>query len=321
MFPFLFDVLSGDDWRAWWAEHDAPIAGVALSVGVVLLALVVVRMLIRQFIKRALGRVVGRAILKPRGRDPEAIRRRAGTLETTFAWGLDIALFTFGAGLVLGELGFNVTALIAGFGIVGIAIGFGAQTFVKDVINGFFILAEDQYRIGDVIRVGDISGGGIVGVVEDINPRRTVLRDLDGSVHFIPNSAVQVATNMTMDFSRINLNVGVAYHEDLERVIPIINEVCEGLQRDFTDSIATAPRVLRVDALGESSVDIKIVGDVRIGEQWKLMGELRRRLKNRFDAEGIEIPYPHRTVFHRADTPLVAGGPGIVTRIDEAEGE
>jgi small conductance mechanosensitive channel len=291
---FLFDLLSGDDWRAWWNEHDETIAGAAVSVAVVLVALFVLRIIARQVVRRALQRIASRAERRQQRKDPEAVRRRAGTLETTFAWALDIILLAVGSGLVMGELGFNVTALIAGFGIVGIAVGFGAQTFVKDVINGFFILAEDQYRIGDVIRVGDISGGGISGVVEDINPRRTVLRDLDGNVHFIPNSAVQVATNMTMDFSRINLNVSVAYDESLDRVIPVINDVCEQLLADFPEAMATAPSVLRVDALGESSVVIKIVGDVRIGEQWALMGELRRRLKNRFDAEGIEIPFPHR---------------------------
>ncbi len=172
---------------------------------------------------------------------------------------------------------------------------------MKDVINGFFILAEDQYRIGDVVRIGDVSGGGTVGVVEDISPRRTVLRDLDGTVHFIPNSAVVMASNMTMGFSRINMNVGVAYKEDLNRVIALINEVCDELMADFPGAMTTAPRVLRVDALGDSAVEIKILGDVRIGEQWNLMGELRLRLKNRFDKEGIEIPFPHRMVLQRLE--------------------
>jgi small conductance mechanosensitive channel len=314
----LFDALDSDDWRRWWEDHDEQIVEGLLSVGVVLLALLVIRFLVRQLLKRALARVVHRAERKQRGRDPEAIRRRAGTLQTTFSWALDIVLITLGSGLVLGELGFNVTALVAGFGIVGVAVGFGAQTFVKDVINGFFILAEDQYRIGDVIKVGDVSGAGIAGVVEDINPRRTVLRDLDGNVHFVPNSAIQVATNMTMDFSRINLNVGIAYKEDLERVIPIVNDVCEDLLRDFPEAMTTAPSVLRVDALGDSSVDVKILGDVRIGEQWALMGELRRRIKNRFDAEGIEIPYPHRTVFTRDGGSL---GAVAATAVESAEGD
>jgi small conductance mechanosensitive channel len=316
---FLFDPLRGEDWREWWETHDERIAEGLLSIGVILIALIVIHFVVRQVLKRTLSRVVSRAEHRKRGVDPEAIRRRAGTLETTFAWGLDIVLFAVGAGLVLGELGFNVTALVAGFGIVGIAVGFGAQTFVKDVINGFFILAEDQYRIGDVIKVGDVTGAGVAGVVEDINPRRTVLRDLDGNVHFVPNSAIVVATNMTMDFSRINLNVGVAYKEDLERVIPIINDVCDGLMRDFPNAMAVPPSVFRVDALGDSSVDIKVLGDVRIGEQWAMMGELRRRIKNRFDAEGIEIPYPHRTVFTRDGVPL--GASPAVVAADSAEGD
>src|SRR5690606_21369450 len=144
---------------------------------------------------------------------------------------------------------------------------------------------------------------------EDINPRRTVLRDLGGEVHFIPNSAIVVATNMTMGYSRINLDVRVSYDEDLDRVIPIVNEVCKELMNDCPDDIATPPYVLRVNDLGESAVILKVFGDVRIGEQWRLMGELRRRLKARFDREGIEIPYPHRTVRHQTDdgsVPVVA---------------
>lgn len=294
--PFLFDPLKRSDWSDWWAQHDEGIGSAVLSVAIIVVALVVVRIILRTALHRTLRTVVARSMAMKAGGNVEALTRRAGTLETTFAWAADIVLLAIGSGLALSELGFNVTALIAGFGIVGIAVGFGAQTFVKDVINGFFILVEDQFRIGDVVQVGDIAG-----VVEDINPRRTVLRDLDGNVHFVPNSAIVVATNMTMGFSRINLNVGVAYKESIDRVIEVTNDVCQELARDFPGDMTEPPRVLRVDNLGDSAVEVKVMGDVRIGQQWALMGELRRRLKNRFDDEGIEIPFPHRTVYHHLE--------------------
>lgn len=314
MMRFLFDPLKGEDWRSWWSARDESIVETLVAIALVVVAIVVVRLIARRIMRRLMAALVQRAEGVKPSRDPEGIKRRAETIEKTTGWAMDIVLFTIASSLVLGELGFNVTALVAGFGIVGVAIGFGAQTFVKDVINGFFILAEDQYRIGDVVRLGDVGGSGPSGVVEDISPRRTVLRDLDGTVHFVPNSAIVIASNMTMDFSRINMNVGVAYKENLEEVIPLINKVCEELQADYPDDITTPPVVLRVDALGESSVDIRIMGNVRMGQQWRLMGELRRRLKNRFDAEGIEIPFPHRTVFQKSDdgstaTLMVGHGP------------
>jgi small conductance mechanosensitive channel len=309
---FLFDPLQGEDWRTWWEARDETVTEAAVSIALVIVVIIFLRIAFRRVLGRFMAGAVKRAESTKPARDPEAIKRRAETIQGTIHWAMDIVIFSIAAALVLGELGFNVTALVAGFGVVGIAVGFGAQTFVKDVINGFFILAEDQYRIGDVVRVGDVSGSGTAGLVEDISPRRTVLRDLDGTVHFIPNSAIVMASNMTLGFSRINMNVGVAYKEDLEKVIPLINEVCRELQSRFPGDMIAAPEVLRVDALGDSSVDIKVYGDVRIGEQWRLMGELRRMLKNRFDQEGIEIPFPHRTVYQRSEdgttATLVIGG-------------
>jgi small conductance mechanosensitive channel len=149
-----------------------------------------------------------------------------------------------------------------------------------------FILVEGQYAVGDVVNVA-----GVGGQVIEITPRRTVLRDQNGHVHIVPNSAITVATNMTQGFSRINLNVSVAYEEDIERVTQVINDECEKLAADFPMDIILAPKVLRVDALGADGIDIKILGDVKVFRQWDLMGELRRRLKARFDDEGIEIPY------------------------------
>ena len=197
---------------------------------------------------------------------------------------------------ILPELGVNIGALLAGAGLVGLAVGFGAQSLVKDVIAGMFILVENQYGKGDVVNLA-----GVGGVVEDVNLRRTVLRDLEGAVHTIPNGEITVASNLTRQWTRVNMNVSVAYGEDLDRVIAVINRVGEELAQDpdFGPLILGAPRVLRVDGFGDSGIEIKILGVTRPIQQWAVMGELRRRLKRAFDEEGIEIPFPHQVLVTR----------------------
>ncbi len=176
----------------------------------------------------------------------------------------------------LPEIGLNVGPLIAGVGIIGIAVGLGAQNLVRDVVNGLFILLENQYGRGDVVKIGEISG-----TVEDLNLRRTVLRDMDGVVHFIPHGEVKTASNMTRGFSRVNLNVAVGRTTDVATAFRVIDRVGAELADDpqWRERVREAPRALRVDKLGDSSVEIKIVGITEPGEQWAVMGELRRRLK------------------------------------------
>jgi small conductance mechanosensitive channel len=183
---------------------------------------------------------------------------------------------------------------LAGLGVAGIAIGFGAQSLVRDLINGIFILLENQYGIGDVV-----TAAGISGLVEEVNLRRTILRDLDGIVHTIPNGEIRIASNFTKDYSRVNLNIPVAYGEDLDHVIAVINRIGKELAQDpaWQDLILKPPQVLRVDNFGDSGIEIKVLGDTRPIRQWDVMGELRRRLKKVFDEEGIEIPWPHTKVY------------------------
>ena len=184
--------------------------------------------------------------------------------------------------------------MLAGLGVIGIAVGFGAQTLIKDYLSGLFIILEDPYDVGDVVRVG-----GIDGLVEEIGLRRTILRDLDGIVHSVPNSEIKTASNFTKGYSRVNLNISVAYGEDLDRVIKVINRVCKEMAEDpkWKADFVTTPQVLRVDNLGDSGIDIKILGDTKPIRQWDVMGELRLRLKRTFDAEEIEIPWPHTKVY------------------------
>jgi len=184
--------------------------------------------------------------------------------------------------------------VLAGFGVAGIAVGFGAQYLIRDLIAGIFILWENQYRVGDVARVADIWG-----LVEEVNLRKTVLRDLDGAVHHVPNGEIRVASNFTRHFSRVNLDVSVSYGTDLDHAISVINRVGQELAGDenWRERIRTVPQVLRVNKLGDSGIDIKILGEVKPLEQWAVTGELRLRLKKAFDAEGIEIPWPHTKVY------------------------
>jgi small conductance mechanosensitive channel len=195
---------------------------------------------------------------------------------------------------ILPEFGVNIATLIAGLGVGGLAIAFAAQNLVRDFITGFFILLEDQYRVGDVVTIS-----GISGVVEELGLRRTILRDLDGIVHSVPNGKVEISSNMTRKFSRVNMDISVGYGENLDRVMEVINAVCNEMAEDpkWKPDLITAPAVVRVNKLGDSGIDIKVVGDTKPSRQWAVMGELRLRIKNTFDREGIEIPWPHTKVY------------------------
>jgi len=252
-----------------------------------LIIYVAVRTIVPRLVKKTIA-------LRMKGKMESAIEKRSHTISyvitNTIGVGIGIVvLFT-----ILAEVGINIGPALASLGILGLAISFGAQSLIKDLINGLFILMENQYGIGDVVRVG-----GIAGLVEEVNLRRTILRDLDGIVHYIPNSEISIASNFTKEFSRVNMNISVGYGEDLDRVIKVVNRVCSKMaqEKEWRDKIIKTPQVLRVDALGESGVEIKILGDTVPITQWDIMGELRKRIKQAFDREKIEIPWPHMKVY------------------------
>jgi len=271
----------------WGLDHGLTIGGIAIFVIVAIMAInILVPRLVRVTTQTRLA-----------GKPQEEIEQRAETLTHVFTRTGATLLIVLGFFTTLPELGVNIGPLLAGVGIAGIAVGFGAQSLVKDVISGMFILIDNQYGKGDVVEIADKTG-----VVQDIGLRRTVLRDLDGIVHYVPNGEIVVSSNMTQEYSRVNLNVSVSYAEDLDYVMQVINEVGEELAADddWKSVIISPPRSLRVDSFGDSGIDIKILGDVQPIRQWEVMGELRRRLKRRFDEEGIEIPFPHRVMVHEA---------------------
>lgn len=254
---------------------------------------------LRHFVPLLVRRTVSRTM---EGKPETDIKKRIDTLSNVFievgmVFVSIVALFT-----IVSELGINIAPALAGLGIAGIAVGFGAQSLVKDIFNGTLILLENHYAIGDVVKVA-----GIGGLVEDISLRRTVLRDLDGIVHSIPNGEIGIASNYTKEWSRVNMNVSVGYGEDLDHVIEVINKVGKEMAEDpnWAPRILKAPAVLRVDEFEDSGIAIKILGETKPLTQWDVMGELRMRLKKAFDQEGIEIPWPHTKVFFGA-TPEIS---------------
>jgi small conductance mechanosensitive channel len=269
-----------------------------IRVIVIIAIAVAVYLICRPIIRSVIKRIVSNRMA---GEDETDIQQRTDTLSSILVKIAGILILIIAVITILPEFGVNITTLIAAIGIGGLAIAFAAQSLVRDFIAGFFILLEDHYSIGDVVSIA-----GVTGVVEDIGLRRTVLRDIDGNVHSVPNGKVELSTNMTKKYSRVNLNVSVGYGENLKHVIDTINKICQEMAKDpqWKDDFITTPSVLRVDKLGDSGIDIKIMGDTKPAKQWAIMGELRLRLKDTFDSEGIEIPWPHTKVYF-GNTPTV----------------
>lgn len=194
----------------------------------------------------------------------------------------------------LDQIGLDITPILAGAGIVGLAVGFGAQNLVRDVINGFFVILENQVRVGDVAIVN-----GTGGLVEAMSFRTITLRDLSGTVHIFPHGTVTTMANMTKGWSAYVMNIGVAYKVDTDRVAEIMREVGKDLQQDeqFGKKMLEPIEILGVDAFGESAVEIKVRIKTLPIEQWGVGREYRRRLKKAFDRKNIEIPFPHRTLY------------------------
>ncbi|HXG52498.1 MAG TPA: mechanosensitive ion channel family protein [candidate division Zixibacteria bacterium] len=230
---------------------------------------------------------------------PGAGAKRIVTL-TSVLWTIIVCVVWFVATLVaLGEVGVDVGPILAGAGIVGIAVGFGAQHLVRDLVSGFFLILENQIRVGDV---AIINGTG--GLVEAISFRTVVLRDLAGVVHVFPNGSINTLANMTKEWSGYVIDVGVGYREDTDRVIDVMQRVSEEMRADpqYGSAMLEPIEIFGVDSFGESAVTIKARLKTLPLQQFTVGREYRRRLKKAFDAEGIEIPYPHRVV-HVAQAP------------------
>ncbi|CAN5671701.1 hypothetical protein BH23CHL5_BH23CHL5_28830 [soil metagenome] len=212
-------------------------------------------------------------------------------------------LIQFGIGimalvLVLDEFGFDTTAIVASAGIAGIAISFGAQALIRDFLNGTMILFEDQYRVGDIVTVANVTG-----TVEDIDLRITTLRDLNGTVHFVPNGEIRLTSNLTRNYGGILLDFPIGYEVDIAKAKAIINQVGADLAQDpdWSERVTDPPRFIRLQDFEETGVLVRVMGRTQPGYQWAVTGELRLRLKTAFDEAGIEMPLSQIMIWRARD--------------------
>ncbi len=285
----FYDVDLGPTFAAigdWFLKHGIRIFAIIL-VGWFIYK--IIGMIMPIFIRRYVTQ-------KSKRRTKGYINQRARTLGRVVTQAVGLFLATIAFFMILSELEVDITPLLAGAGVAGIAIGFAAQNSIRDFIGGFVIMMEDHYNVGDVVKVADITGE-----VEELGLRRTVLRDLKGILHVVPNGEIRVSSNYTRSISRAFFEVGVAYKENLDRVMGLVKSTWEEMAKDpeWKDKIVSeTPWLLRVEEFGDSGIIIRAVGDTRPMQQWTVLGELRRRIKIVFDNEGVEIPWPHIKLYY-----------------------
>jgi small-conductance mechanosensitive channel len=268
----------------------------ALPVLAIILAAALAIWLVGVFVKGIVKTLLDRETTEGTAQELSAVevKKRMDTIDELATNVIRFFIVAIAALMVLGTLGLDIGPAVAGLGVVGIAVGFGAQTLVRDYLNGSLILIENQFAKGDVVRLA-----GVAGTVEDFSLRRTTVRDIDGAVHTVPNGEIKVATNLTRVWARINQDVTVAYGTDIDGAIDVVDDVGRTMagEPEWRRRILEAPRVERVEALGETGVTLKIHGSVRAPDQWAAAGEFRKRLLAALQANDIEIPRPHRVVF------------------------
>ncbi len=251
------------------------------------------RFIIRRWSRRGRLKLESTGDLRDRAR-----AQRLETISRTFSTVVFLVVVTVALLIVLAIWGVPIVPIVASLSVIGIAVGFGAQSFVKDVIAGLFVLIEGQYAIGDVVELA-----GASGTVEEIRLRTTVLRGLDGSVYHIPNGEIRVAKNLTHEYSRLVVDLSIAYEESVDRAIDVIGDESASFAADpdWAYRLVDAPTVLGVDELAESGVIVRVLMTTDPDERWTVKREFLRRIKNRLDDEGIEIPYPHLTIVSRSE--------------------
>ncbi|RMH54722.1 MAG: mechanosensitive ion channel family protein [Bacteroidetes bacterium] len=288
MFNLQLDQVN---WNAYLEQVYLWLISTGAEILLIIVGALVAMRLTRALIRRLLASLAGRT------HDIEAVKR-ADTLREVIQYALNIGIWVLAGIMILGALGIEIGPILAAAGVLGLAVSFGAQNLVQDVISGFFILFEDQIRVGDVVQVA-----GKSGLVEKVNLRMVILRDLSGNVHYIRNGQIDVVTNMTKEFSYYVFDIGVAYRENVDEVIEIIKAVGADLRQDpeYRDDILDDIEVLGLDRFGDSAVVIKARFKTLPIKQWRVGREYNRRLKAAFDARDIEIPFPHMTVYMGVD--------------------
>jgi small conductance mechanosensitive channel len=313
---FCREVLNRTDNRTL-AELSDHLLSTTLTIVAILVVALFVNRLVGRGVKRALRSLHSGAVRERIG----AIRRRTpGALLETDEMSLraeqrinaltsvlrsiaTVVIFMIAIFMILGEVGLNLAPLLAGAGIVGIALGFGAQSLVKDFLSGIFILVEDQFGVGDIVDLDQQTSG----TVEAVSLRTTRLRAVDGTVWHVPNGDIRRVGNKSQHWSRALLDVEVAYDTDIDHAKAVIKRVADGLWEERED-ILEEPEVWGVEQLGANAITIRLVVKTRPADQYAVSRELRQRLKEAFDAEGIEIPFPQQVVWQREPRPAAPAG-------------
>lgn len=263
----------------------------------ILLVFVVLSVILKYVLLKVEGYIIRKSSEK--SSEPKEYEKRVNTIVGIINKIIFIAVWLLAVLLILSALGVNIGPLLTAAGVFGLAISFGAQSLVKDIINGIFIIIENQIRVGDV---AIINGTG--GLVEAINLRTTILRDLSGTVHIFPNGSVNSLSNLTKIWSGYVFDIGVAYKEDTDRVTEVIKEVAEALENDpdFKDKIIDPIEIFGVDKFADSAVVIKGRIKTKPLEQWGVGREFQKRIKKAFDEKGIEIPFPHTSLYFGSES-------------------
>ena len=304
------------------ADLAAFVRQTLLPAGLVIVVAVIALRVASVFVHGIVKALIDREATEGTSQELSAVelKKRMDTLDDLGIRVIQVFIVAIAGLMLLGKLGLDIGPAVAGLGVIGIAVGFGAQTLVRDYLNGALILVENQFSKGDVVRIA-----GVSGTVEDFTLRRTTVRDIDGVVHTVPNGEIKVASNLTRVWARINEDVTVAYGTDIDRAIDVVDQVGRELHDDpvWKRRILEPPRVERVEALGEYGVTLKILGSVRAPEQWAAGGEFRKRLLAALEANGIEIPRPQRVILSRDPAAAIAGAGAAVkgTAIPAGEDE
>lgn len=286
-----------------WTDNErlANWSDVVIGKPLAILGLIAFGLLLRWVLHKIIGRIARRAetgVLGERVESAVTARRkqRAATMAGVLGSIVTVVIVAVIGTMILSELGVNIAPIIASAGIIGLALGFGAQSLVRDFLAGIFIFIEDQYGVGDVVDVGEANG-----TVEAVTLRMTRLRDLDGTVWYVPNGEIVRVGNKSQNWSRAVVDVGVGYGEDLARVQQVLREIAHDLweDEDFRHVIIEEPEVTGVEMLSPDSVTLRVLIKTAPLEQWAVARALRQRIKTRFDHEGIEIPFAQRVIWHR----------------------
>jgi len=270
--------------------------GHGIKVVAILIAAWILLLILKKVIRRLIKSVLAKTYKVQQAKSEQATEKRMNTLERVFYSTAKVVIWVLAIMMIIPEFGINIGPVLAAVGVAGLAFGFGAQYLIRDFLSGLFIILEDQYREGDVVKISNVSG-----VVEELNLRQTVLRDLNGAEHHIPNGEIKTTANLTKSWSRINLDIGVSYDTDLDKAIKVLNDLGNEFAKDkeWGEVVTQPPQVLGVNEFGESAIIIKVLGETKPGEQWNAAREFRKRIKQTFDKEGIEIPFPYRVVIQK----------------------